>query len=68
MPLPQLRSTHMTGGAHKMIVCSAPCSEDAVDQDPTWTEASKLIGAFCRKASAGVSFSLLHQIERAQPG
>lgn len=26
----------------------------------TWTEASKLIGAFCRKASAGVSSSLLH--------
>ena len=27
----------------------------------TWTEASKLMGAFCRKASAGVSLSLLRR-------
>ena len=27
----------------------------------TWTEASKLMGAFCKKASAGVSSSLLHK-------
>lgn len=44
-------------------LCCAQPAEDVADQGHTWTEASKLMGAFCRKASAGVSFSLLHKVE-----
>ncbi len=49
---------HVEGIRGCLISC---LHDDRRQQGRTWTEASKLMGAFCRKASAGVSFSLLHK-------